>query len=394
MTSLPVENTSNNSPDADQADKFDHTEIKGRFNQYTSGYWALALPALAARYIGRYIGQLFEFDSIEKYPGLKRFYPIAVGGWMAYITGLYASRTYADMKRVFSETLAYEFDKKPEDVGIRDFFNSKNAIVHTTLWNSLKYNSRRAAVASSFFAFLLPWKFRTTKADSVDLGVGVAGAYLVTDVLSRKVTFFEALQSFIDNKINHVESVGHVIADTDLMNLYAIHARDNPPDHLVSGKMDTVGWHNDKIIFSRMADLMNQTYGNTPNKEQAKFTVPMLIYLLGNNLITRENKAHSLAYIEIANRYGIPEVKKAADVIKNGVPLEQVIVRYAIQLPPISGAGEIIAAQSIPAAPEKKFTDAISSRAAERPPIVPSSLAEQVTAKRQLDSEAQLTQSA
>jgi len=322
---------------------FQHTEIKGRFNQYTSGYWALTLPALAARYVGRYATQLLGLG--EKSP---RLYSGLAGGWMLGITSLYASRTYRDMKRVFSETLAYEFDKKPEDVGIRDFFKSQNAIVHRTLWNFLKYNTRRYAVSSTFFASFLPWKrvpvikdiVKTPLADSVDLGVGVTGGYLFLDVLNRKVTFFEALQNFIDTKINHTESIGQPVTDTDLLNLYAIHARDNDPKNPMSGRMDTLAWKEEQIIFGRMADLMNQTYGNAIKSEQANFTVPKLVYLLGNGLIKKENIEQSLMYIEIANRYGMDAVKQAAVAIKAGAKPADILDQFPVTLPTQAAAKE------------------------------------------------------
>jgi len=376
MTSLTTSNIDGNAQDNAQTDNsFDHTEIKGRFNQYTSGYWALALPALAARYVARYAGKIFK-PELQHWNISKNFYATAVGSWMLGITGIYTMSTYGDMKRVFSEPLAYEFDKKPEDINIRDFFKSKNAIVQTTLHNFLKRSFLRTAFASSFFSFLLPGqRFKNLDVDPVDLGTGLTGGYLVSDVLIRKMTFFEALQNFIDNKINHSESVGQIITDDDLMNLYAIHARDNPPDRLISGKMDTVGWRNDKIIFSRMADLMNQTYRNEPSKEQADFTVPKLIYLLGNNLLSRENKENSLTYIEIANRYGIPAVKEVVQSVQDGSTLAEAIQKYPVTLPEDRAVGKVPA--------EKKFTDTISAS--------PLSLAEQVVAKRQKnDTESQL----
>jgi len=388
MTTLKASDTDNNIPDNGNGQStFEHTEIKGRFNQYTSGYWALALPALAARYIGRFgLGLMQAAGKIDDRKHAKG-YALVVGGWMSFITGLYLTRTYADMKRVFSETLAYEFNKDPKDIGTGDFLNSKNVIVHTTFQNFLKRNLFRTALAGSFFGSLLPFKaVKNLKIDTVDLGTGLTGGYLVSDVLWRKMTFFESLQNFIDTKINHKETIGQVITDSDLMTLYAIHARDNPPDRLISKRMDTAGWNNDRVMFSRMADLMNQTYNNIEDKEHANFTVPKLIYLLGHNLISRENKERSLAYIEVANHYGIPALKEVLQSVKEGHGLAEALQKYPVTLPDDPMAK--------PSPVEKKFADGIS-RSSERDTVAPSSsLTEQVTAKRQkADSEPQFSQS-
>lgn len=312
---------------------YPHTDIKGRFNQYTSGFWALALPAIAARYLFRYAVDMSEGKvAKEKLP--NRMYATLVGLGMYAITGYYAARTAGDIKKIFAETVAYEFDKKPQDIGIGDLLSSQNDIVQRTVQNFKKYNLRRALTLSTFFAFLLPGRFKTTKADSVDLGVGAVGGYLASDALTRKITFFEALQDFIDRKVNHVDNVGQMIGDGDLMNLYAIHSRDLHPDRIVTSRMDTVGWNDDRIIFGRMADLMNQTYRNAVNNDGADFTVPKLLYLLGHGLIRREQKEQSLTYIEIANQYGIAAVKNVARAVESGQSFSDASRAYPVILPP------------------------------------------------------------
>jgi hypothetical protein len=87
--------------------------------------------------------------------------------------------------------------------------------------------------------------------------------------------------------------------------------------------MDTSAWKNDQVLFSRMAQLMNETYHNTPTQEHADFTIPKLLYLLGHGVVKAPNLDENLAYIEIANKYGIPAVKQVAGDIKNGKKLEE-----------------------------------------------------------------------
>ncbi len=351
------------SADADAvpvSDKFNHTKVTGRFNQYTSGYWALALPALSARYVGRYALGLWNGakETAKENEFTKKAYAGLVGSWMGFIMLLYAKRTWVDMKAMFSETLAYEFNKKPEEVGIRDFFKSDNAIVHRTLWNYIKRNAMRGGVSASFFARFVPWKrAQNPNADSVDLGVGAAGTYLVSDVIARKETFFERLQSFVDQKINHTDRIGEVITAADLVSLYSIHARDNDPKNVRTVRMDSPAWRNDQILFGRMAELMNQTYGNQSATETAKFTIPKLLYLLGHDLIQPQNMEQSLTYIEIANRYGMDAVKQVAKASKGGIELQSAAAQYPVTLTlPRQVAQETVAP------PETKFTDQLGER--------------------------------
>jgi len=325
---------------------FKHTEIKGRFDQFRSSFWGGAMAALGLRYLSRPLTGNW-WDENKAGPGwlgyLKKYsYSLVAGAIMYVITGFYAKQTYKDMHNIFSEALAWEFNKKPEEVGVRDFLRSDNAIINRTKWNFFKYNSRRFGTQTLFFLpFLLPWFFKSEKLKGhrlvhpetpIDLGVGANAFYLVTDIFTRKETFFEKLQAFIDRKINHTDSLGDQITAADLISLYDRHARDNNPKHPISERMDTPAWQDDKILFARMAELMNQTYGNMPKKEKADFTVPKLIYLLGSGLVKTDNLAVNLAYVEVANSCGIPAAKEVAQAIKSGAPLETILQKFPVNL--------------------------------------------------------------
>jgi hypothetical protein len=134
----------------------------------------------------------------------------------------------------------------------------------------------------------------------------------MNDVFNRKETFFERLQSFVEQKIHHSEQLGDKITGLDLINLYELHSRDQNPKHKFSGRMDTQEWSDRTKIFGRMAELMNQTYGNEPDKEQANFTLAKMIYLMGHGMIASSNPERSCTFIEVANRYGIEAVKDMA----------------------------------------------------------------------------------
>src|ERR1700676_3397787 len=86
-------------PEPVPSNDFKHTEINGRFNKYTSGYWALALPALSVRYAFEAISNMGSrlakshnaFRFTEK---IEKGYAVGVGAFMMGVTTLYAYRTY------------------------------------------------------------------------------------------------------------------------------------------------------------------------------------------------------------------------------------------------------------------------------------------------------------
>ncbi len=331
----------------------DHTTITSRFGQYQSGFWQLAIPMLSTRYLGRWVSNLLRFEDFSKdlgrlnfiKPLIKNFYGIIVGVVMAGVTGFYAKHTMNDMQRVFSEMLGWEngYDKAPANISLRDMQESKNAIINTTANNFVKYNINRLAFTSlPFFNFLIPgvleWKNGKggmSIYNSVDLGTGVTGAYLVKDWLSRKETFFEALQKFIDLKLNQQKNrVKEPVTADELVKIYEIHLRDNGMSNGQPTYFDvnSASAQNDKVLFGRMAELMNQTYGNTPDKEQANFTVPKLLYLLGMGLIKEEQPEQNLAYVEIANRYGMNAVKQMTQALAQGAKLEDVLQQFPVMM--------------------------------------------------------------
>jgi hypothetical protein len=288
---------------------------------------------------------------------LQRSYGFFVGTVMLGVTGFYARKTYGDMKHIFSETLSYELNKKPEDIWAWDLWRSKNAIVHRTVKNIFNYNKRRAIwVNLPFFNFLVPGFYNMmggNVTNLVDLGVGSTGGYLVTDAIWRRETFFEALQKFIDQKINHMDRSGDIITTADLISLYDRHAKDKNKDYSFSGRMDTKEWQDNQRLFGRMAELMNQTYGNVPNQEGADLIVPKLLYLLGHGLINPRNMEQSLAYIEVASRYpGMDEVKKIEQAVKSGATMQQAIQPF-VSVPAVQAEAMEIARENSAVPPQE-----------------------------------------
>lgn len=312
-------------------------EMKGRVNRHTSGYWALAIPALSVRYLAEATADVVNFTrhSAAKYIKLPWMQKLAalpetsegnkaasrmldkveapvVGAFMLGVSTLYMGRTYKDLKAAFSEAISWETGKKKEDIGFMDIIRSDNTLVEAARQNFFKYNARRFAVNTPFFSHLAFDKAIKPK-QAILFGVATNSVYLMSDVLTRKETFFERLQSFVDEKVLHTEKLGDQISAIDLINLYELHSRDKNPNYRFTGRMDTKEWQDRVKVFSRMADLMNETYGNQTNPEKANFTLSKMVYLMGHGMITTGGDPdRSCAYIEVANRYGIDAVKDMA----------------------------------------------------------------------------------
>ena len=330
----------------------DHTKIKGNFSEYRSGYWALTVPLLSARYIADGLNKILKPGFVNKdLPGWTRKlagdkgdkgWAMAVGVSMIGVTAYYSNQTYKDIKSQFKEPLAWEFNKDSKNVGIMDMMRSKNTLVHETVKNFAKRTLLRFAMHLPFFTYLIPTPFKQQAGETarqfalrdklagpkeaVNLGVGTNAMYLASDALGRKKSFFEELQSFIDNKINHKSRIGEMVTSADLLNLYDLQARNNKKA-IPLPTMDSPEWQSSMKLFDRMADLMNQTYGNVPKREHADFTVPKLVYMLGMGVLSSEHLEHNLDFVEIANSHGIPAVKKVVEAAQNQ-PLETALAAY------------------------------------------------------------------
>jgi hypothetical protein len=373
----------------------EQTRVKGRFNQYQSGYWVLALPLLGARYFAEGLNEIWEpkrlkakfeetLDKFFKYdpksfssasealakkkieqkgfwkqlwkPGER--WPLPVAAVMLAVTTAYTWRTYGDMKQHFKEALGWEFDKDPQKVNAIDILKSKNTLIRDARRNFEWRTFFRYLVQAPFAAFLFATPFKAGKykeltgghvakfgavlddwaevkiydklispKGAVNLAVGASSAYLASDALLRKRTFFEELQTFIDNKFNHADRIGDAATAQDLMNLYDRQAR-GLSDVRPLPKMNSPEWQSDVQLFERIADLMNQTYGNKPNTEQANFTVPKLIYMLGMHLLKTEDPKRNMAYVELANRYGIKAAEQVAGVANGHGNLREALASY------------------------------------------------------------------
>lgn len=344
-------------------------EITGRFDQYRSSYWAAKLATFGARYPFRPFSRGHVEN--EMHSNIKRHsYSAAVGGLMESVTAFFALRTWKDMKSIFRETLAWEFNKDPEDVGLTDFIKSKNTMVQQTLQNYVRYNTRRVAIDLFWFAPMIAgpimnklgvpktskfhpqtWHFET----GADLGLGANAAYLFSDVINRRITPFESLQSVIDRKINHTDHINDKMTADDLLDIYERHAANGPIESYL-GKRGTSEWKEHIAPFERMAELINQTYANEPTGSPTHFTMSEFIHMVGHKLIDPNKREQTMAFIEIADKYGMGALSKVVNETSHGGDLATAMRSFPLDIPQEQAAA---IEENLP---DKAFTKSIQPR--------------------------------
>jgi len=280
---------------------------------------------------------------------VSRLYDYGLGAGSLLMTGYYANRVASDIKKVFAETVAYEFDKDPKNVTYRDLWHSKNLLVKEVRENFIEKNLGRVGTDLIFFAGALGHipglgflkKYRCFG----DIGVGAKGLQLVGEILNKNTTIFVDLVQLIDNKMNPLKGLGAPITVADTFDLYQKYTQAHDPkatfrDALSGQNHDGRDWGKAQAIFRRVSELMNLTYkykhvGHQPSdneKEQANFPLPKFLYLLGNGLIDTYKPEETLAYVEVANSYGIPAVRQLQRALERGIPVQQALVNYPEEL--------------------------------------------------------------
>ena len=335
----------NGIPQNQSSEGYMHTDVIGAINQHTPSYWRLALPALGARYVGRYATQFYKNykNDLDELKQNKIFDAIA-GIWMLGITAFFAYRTGKDMKGIFSEAVGYELNKEPQDVTISDLLHSKNKAVVEARSKFISYNFVRTAVNSAFFASFVPGVSQVAqtmqKTSSVDLGVGANGAYLTLEILGRGRTFFEQVQSFVDLKLSPKNLLGEQITASELMQLYQRNAMDNDKENIFDTKTHPEIIRSSQVIFERMAELMNETYLNRAYSQSYNFTLPKFLYMVGFDLIKPQEIEKSLLYIEIANTLGMNVLKEVVSEVKNGADVQVLAQKYGVTINAVKDTNE------------------------------------------------------
>ncbi len=349
--------------DKEKEDKNPDLTLVGRFARYTSPFWQLVIPFLSARYLFEALDNLTDLnhtirhwkDPVKpearpkellfgkwKNEGAQRWFAsnilaIAFGSAVSGITGYYTFRTYQDIKKLYSEAIAYEFDKRPEDIKWDDIKQSKNDIVKKTMAALIHRSILRFGAASTSF---IPWGIlnskkyhNTNQLDNVGfkMGTGFMGLYLFTDGFNRKESLFEALQEMVDMKINHNNGDPDDMVETaDIEKFLNLHKKlldksYHPPARTTQEAQENIE------LSTYIADVMNQTYNNAPRAAETNFTVGKLVYLLGHGLL--EKFPESMAYAALANKSkDMKEVQAVADAIKSGTNPETAFSEHGVTM--------------------------------------------------------------
>ena len=287
-------------------------------------------------------------DRIKSHSKAKEFdawYDTALGVASLAVTGTYAARTVNDIKKIFAETVAYETGKDPSKVNfISDIRHSNNVLVKETYRNFLKKNAVRFGTDLTLFTNYLLRPFKAPPLYFSDLWVGLKGASLMVEVMHKQTTIFEDLLSLVDEKLNPIKGLGAPLDVNEIFDLYQKYTLIHDPkatfhDTLSSQNQDGRNWLQSENLFLRITNLMNQTYkykhvhnGTNPEETGADFTLPKFLYLLGHHMIDTYKPQESMAYVEVANKYGIEAVKDVKQRMERGIPLEQALEPYPVDL--------------------------------------------------------------
>lgn len=272
-----------------------------------------------------------RFDAANNFAGW------GMGAMLTTMIGGYSLSTYKDMKSLYAEAIGYELGKPPEKVNFVDiFFKSKNAAVKVTRGSYIKRTLARFGVALSF---AMPWhKLRGDKTEepkfdsNVDLGVGIAGGYTFWEVWMREASFFDILQRTAAQSMNAKGSDTYqLVTPQAVETMITLQHKHLDKHYERPDGASQEGQHN-KTLTARIAELFNQTYGNTPQgPEPAKLTVGKFVYLIGNGML--DKFPDSLAFVELANRSSdMKDVKSAAEAIKKGQPAQEVFKQLGIDI--------------------------------------------------------------
>jgi hypothetical protein len=305
----------------------------------TDAWWYRASHWLAAP--GRFLQEKFPHTSLKQKEAMA--YSAALGVGFLGLTLTYSGMVYRDIKNLFRETVAEEMGKKPEEVTFRDISRSENKIVKQTINNFWSKLAQRAGLDLMFFPAAV-----LRDAGPGDFVLGAKAAQMLADTWKRKTTMFEDLVAFVNNKINPRNGLGQPITQGEVFDLYQHYNDKFHPDLMFSNVLEqSTGegrrWAESQPIFQRLTELMNNTYAYKHNTiidpttghavQQANFTLPKFIFLLGNDLIDVTQPERTLTMIEVANKHGLPAVKQVKEQLAQGADLKQLQAHYQITLP-------------------------------------------------------------
>ncbi|MBN8544154.1 MAG: hypothetical protein J0M34_07815 [Alphaproteobacteria bacterium] len=294
----------------------------------------LNTAGFGGRFIQRKLFPKVPLDELE-----AATYTGALGLGSGALTLQYSQMVRNDIMNMFSESVGYEFGKSPDTVTFQDIERSQNMIVKATVKNYRDKMSERLLV-DGLFVGAIPFR----NGHLADLLLGVKGAQALSETWKRKSTMFEDLVTFVNNKINPRNGLGQPVTVGEIFDLYQHYNEQFNPQRMFSnvverGTGEGAVWADSQVIFKRVAELMNLTYAYKHENlldaqgqviPQANFPLPKFVYMLGHDLIDTRNPKTTLAYIEVANRYGMEAVKDMQTELAKGTTLESLLERYPV----------------------------------------------------------------
>lgn len=298
---------------------------------------------------------------------LERYYARAMGIGAAGITLSHANRTMNEIKELLGETIAYENGKDPKDITYwSDVRHSDNKIVQNMTHNFTCKNARRLGVNALFFAnelgridfpalhtmrigkFNVGDFIHTLSAFNMgDFALGAEGALLFFEANRDKSTLFEDISDLAARKINPISGLADSITPGNIIDIYQkysmeVHHELAFKDATIFQDKDHNNWPEAEKIFTRISDLMNQSYKykhssrmDLPEEERAKlplanFTLPKFLYMLGHDMIDTHHPQETIARIDVANQLGIDSLKAFDKLLKEGKPLAEAQEIYPV----------------------------------------------------------------
>lgn len=339
--------------DQTQNDPKQDMALRANFRQYNSPFLQLMIPLLVTRYVWLAAEDINPLNFLNKpdpakaadfKPWVKpsamgyvrrNFAALGMGATILSLIGFYSQRTAHDIKAVYREAVAYELEKDPKAVTWHDvFFKSQNDALIGTRSAFMERTAVRLGVGS---AFLMPWHmirdWRNAKPKydaNANAGVGAMGVYLsLFEGFMRSPSVFDNEQKMVNRGITHKDANDQIRAE-DIKSVLQLQRQRHVKNYRWP-KPNTPEGEREKRMAERICELMNQTYGNLPRKEEAAMTLGKFNFLLGFGML--DCPPLSAGFVELANRSkDMKDVKDVARRIFAGQDAAQAFGEHGVDI--------------------------------------------------------------
>lgn len=274
----------------------------------------------------------------------ETLYDNSLGLGSLWMTLKIRERVLHDMHSVFSEAVSYELGKDPSAITDQDIFSSPNEIIQATAENYTNKRNQRLGISTLPILKNIP-SLRALKIG--DVAIGAWGLFWAYDTWGREPTMLDLFSDFVNDKLHPKFGIGDQVRSSDIINLYQNYALKFRPDSaftnvansdISEGKL----WLQSEGIFREIAQLMNESY-NYKHKpkidpetgfpaKSASFQLPKFVYLLGHGLLDIHKPDWTIAFVRIANEYGMEAVKEVERAYRRNMDLDSVLKKYPVSL--------------------------------------------------------------